>query len=61
MRLYKAHKVKEYWIVDPRNQSVEVYEWQDGDYEMVSFAIDNGEVQSTVLEGLSVDISQIFN
>ena len=60
MRLYKAHKVKEYWIVDPRNQSVEVYEWQEGDYEMVSFAIDNGEVQSTVLEGLSIDLMQIF-
>ena len=58
---YRTHGVKEYWIVDPRAQSVEVYEWQNGDYEIVSEAEENGVIESKVLSGFTLEISEIFN
>ena len=34
-RTYAAHGVPEYWIVDPMNQTVEVYALQDGQYTLL--------------------------
>ncbi len=58
---YKTHGVKEYWIVDPRAQSIEVYEWQQGDYELISEAEETGVVESKVLQGFNLEISEIFS
>ncbi len=61
MRWYKKFGVHEYWIVNPREQTVEVYELQNGDYEMVSYAAETGIVDSTVLTDFSLDVSTIFS
>ena len=34
MRVYKRHAVAEYWIIDPKSQSVEIYVYRDGDYDL---------------------------
>ena len=34
LRLYKKYGVKEYWIVDPRGKSVEVYLLKEGSFEL---------------------------
>jgi Uma2 family endonuclease len=60
MTQYRTHKVKEYWIVDPRNQSIEIYEWQEGFYELTSFAEEAGEIESKVLQGIQLDVKDIF-
>ncbi len=60
MKLYKKHGVKEYWMINPRSQSVEIYEWQNGDYELVFSAEETGEITSTVLENFTIDIAQFF-
>ena len=52
--------VPEYWIVDPKNQSIEVYILEDNRYKMASFAIENGLVESKILTGLTVEVSSIF-
>jgi Uma2 family endonuclease len=54
MTQYKKYGVKEYWIVNPRSQSIEVYEWQNGDYELVSDAEESGEIESKVLTGFKL-------
>ena len=61
MALYLQFGVPEYWIVDPKNQSIEVYVLADNAYKMASFAIENGLIQSKVLEGLSLEVSDVFN
>ncbi len=60
MGLYKTHKVPEYWIVDPRLKSIEVYTLRENDYEMAFYAEEIGEIKSNVLPEFSLDIEIIF-
>ena len=61
MALYLQFGVPEYWIVDPKNQSIEVYVLNDNHYKIASFAIENGLIESKILEGLSLEVSDVFN
>ena len=61
MKLYKKHGVKEYWMINPRSQGVEVHVWQAGDYELVFSAEESGEMTSTVLENFKIDIASFFD
>ena len=61
MKLYLNFGVSEYWIVDPKNQSIEVYVLEDNRYKMAFFAIENGLIQSKILDGLSLEVSHVFN
>ncbi len=58
--LYLFFGVAEYWIVDPKNQSIEVYILDSNQYKMEFFAIENGLIQSKVLEGFSMEVADIF-
>lgn len=58
---YEAAGVREYWLVDPKNQSVEVYENVDGAFRLLAFAAEAGKVHSKILEGLELEISTIFS
>ena len=60
MDMYLLFGVSEYWIVDPKNQSVEVYVLENNKYEMQFFAIETGDIESKVLEGLKFDVARIF-
>ena len=40
---YAKHGVKEYWIVDPLNRTVEVYHLLEGKYELDTFCVDYRE------------------
>lgn len=60
MKLYKKYQVQEYWIVDAKNQSIEVYVYENNEYELFSFAVEAGKVESKVLQKFSLDIKQIF-
>ena len=61
MKIYREHQVREYWIVDPKNQSIEVYQYQNGDYDLVSFAVEVGEINSSVLAGLVIEVNTAFS
>ena len=60
MELYCGFGVSEYWIVDPKNQSVEVYTLENDRYIMTYFAIEKGDIESKTLEGLKFEVSLIF-
>lgn len=60
-RLYQRLGVQEYWIVDPKNNAIEVYRLIEGVYDLVSFAVERGTVDSTAITGLQVENSEIFD
>jgi len=39
MKVYAKHGIDEYWIIDPKSRSVEVYCLEDGKYELVNSLI----------------------
>ncbi|RHX95529.1 restriction endonuclease [Leptospira yasudae] len=58
-KLYEKHGVREYWIVDPMERSVEIY--QNGTAGFTLFASsDSGKIESKLLEGFSVEIQSLF-
>jgi Uma2 family endonuclease len=61
MRQYRAAKVAEYWIVDPRLKSIEVYEWTNTGYELTSTAEEIGEIESKVLTDFKLEVATVFD
>jgi len=60
LQLYGKHRVQEYWIVDPKNLTVETYVGQ-GDFLSLSQTLQHDEELSTsALPGFSCRLSQIF-
>ena len=61
MKAYRQNGVAEYWIVDYQKKTIEVYVLINGDYDMVSFADETGEIESVLLQGLKINLSTIFD
>ena len=54
-------KVKEYWIIDPQNQEIEIYSEENGRYELLSgVSIFEGELKSNILERISINLTELF-
>jgi Uma2 family endonuclease len=58
--IYAEAGVLEYWILDPRGATVEVFTLQDGAYELVGSFDSADRVQSRVWAGFSPAVSEIF-
>jgi len=56
---YFISGVKEYWIIDPEEQLIQVYKFkpESKNYEVSMFTFDD-KVKSHVLEGLEIDFSE---
>lgn len=61
MKVYKRTHISEYWIIDPKGLAVEVYSWNNGDFDLVSYAVESGKIESVVLKGLEISAEMIFN
>jgi Uma2 family endonuclease len=59
-KLYERTGVGEYWIVDTKNKSIEVYSRVEGAYDLTSVAVENGAVASSVVGGLGVSVAEVF-
>ncbi len=57
--LYARFGVKEYWIGDPANKSLEILTLKDGRYELHCAAEEKGKLTSLVLAGLEFDLTEI--
>ena len=60
-KCYLEFGVKEYWIVDPANKTVEVYTPETGLDSPLFYIAEEGEVSSRVLKNLKFNIADIFN
>ena len=59
-KAYKEAGVMEYWLVDPNNEAVEIYENKKRQFEPFSFAAEEGIIKSKILKGFELDIKDIF-
>lgn len=58
---YERAGVREYWLVDPRTRSVEVYVLTEaGTYELASQYTSGEMITSTVLDGLVLPVDELF-
>ena len=57
--LYARFGVKEYWIGDPANKTLEVLTLKEGRYELHCCAEEKGKLTSLVLAGLEFDLLEI--
>ena len=58
--LYAAHGVREYLVMDPSNKIVWRLELKDGSLEIEKTYYEGDTIESTVLEGFSVAVNDIF-
>lgn len=59
-RIYARHGVKEYWIVDPIDNSIEVYAGQEGKFVLNQKVEEAGKIKSLILDGFEVEAKDIF-
>ncbi len=60
MKLYERSGIKEYWLVDPDREEIEVLTLKDSSYESMGvFGIEQS-FESALLKGLSVSLDMIF-
>ena len=59
-RVYEKCGVREYWIVDPKQKTIEVYINKNNKYHLIGEAEGEGSASSSVIEGFSVLLGDIF-
>ncbi len=59
-RTYEKHGVSEYWIVDPGQRRIEVYENKGEKFNIYMEAEGEGSISSKILEGFRIAVDEIF-
>ncbi len=57
---YAEAGVAEYWIVDPQQETVEVFALRDGSYELLGESSSGEQVRSETLSGFEPAVDEIF-
>jgi len=57
---YQAHKIQEYWIIDPEKQTLEQYNLNENAYDLI-FKSSEGLVKSFVIDGFQIPVRAIFD
>jgi Uma2 family endonuclease len=58
--LYEQFGVKEYWIVDPMEHSIDIFANRDGAFALIFSGRGKGHAPSEVMPGFIVDIEELF-
>ncbi len=57
---YETAGVSEYWLVDPKTRSVEVYTLARGEYALFNQFTGDEQIESLVLTGIAIPTSSLF-
>ena len=58
--LYESFGVKEYWIIDPNNTSIEIHTLVEKNYKLHLFEAIEGKINSIVIAGFEMELKDIF-
>ena len=58
--IYEEAGVKEYWVVSPQNQTVNIYTLQEGKFQPSRIMAPGIVAHSSVLPGFSIDLAELF-
>ncbi|MBI5406340.1 MAG: Uma2 family endonuclease [Nitrospirae bacterium] len=58
--LYATFGVKEFWLVIPKEEMVEIYTFKEGDYDLFKKFKRNDTLESPLLKGLKIDLKKLF-
>jgi len=58
--LYQKHGVREYWMIDPVNEYIEVYRLENGAFVQQGIYEPGDAFESAVLGGKTVDVAALF-
>ncbi len=59
-KIYARSGIKEYWIVDPDKETIEVFILGTEGYKSDGIYGRKDKLKSTVLKGLSVNVTEVF-
>jgi Uma2 family endonuclease len=59
-RLYETHGVREYWIVDPDSETVEVHTLTDEAYTLHQRCVEEGTTASALLDDFTIELPTLF-
>jgi Uma2 family endonuclease len=59
-KLYARSGVKEYWIVDPEDETIEIQELHGNVFSTLAIFEKNQKLSSPMFEGLAVEVEQVF-
>ncbi len=58
--IYEKHGVREYWLIDPKSKTIEVYNFENERFRLKQLADETGTAHSEVLEGFNIELAKIF-
>jgi Uma2 family endonuclease len=59
-KVYERHGVGEYWIVDPEDRSIAIYENREGKFMLAREVAGKGEVESKILLGFHLENWRLY-
>jgi Uma2 family endonuclease len=59
-RLYETHGVREYWVIDPDQRTVEVFANTEEGFRQHARVVEEGTAASGVLDAFEIDLSDLF-
>jgi Uma2 family endonuclease len=58
--IYEKYGVKEYWIVDPIEMNIEIFENLDGRFVLINRIEKTGILKSKIIKDLEIDLNKVF-
>lgn len=58
--LYQEAGVMEYWIVNPWNKAIEIFELSEGKYQLKGIYLEGDTIQVTLLSGMEIPVQEVF-
>jgi Uma2 family endonuclease len=59
--MYARFSVGEYWLVDPVDETIEIFAFDSGSYRLAQMVGRYDTASSPSIDGLAVDTSQVFD
>lgn len=58
--IYERYGVREYWLVEPRTNTIELYTYTEQRYKLVALLEATDVLKSVALEGFELDLAEVF-